>query len=85
MKHSYKTKGVCSRQIDLEIDDEGNLHNVRFFGGCAGNSIGLSRLCEGQNAREVAEKLAGTRCQPSGASCPDQLSVAIREALGETN
>ena len=36
MTYSYKTKGTCSTQIDLELD--GNVvHNVKFTGGCNGN------------------------------------------------
>ena len=32
MTYSYKTKGTCSTQIDLELD--GNVvHNVKFTGG----------------------------------------------------
>ena len=35
MTYSYKTKGTCSTQIDLELD--GNIvHNVKFTGGCNG-------------------------------------------------
>ena len=36
MTYTYKTKGTCSTQIDLEL--EGNIvHNVKFTGGCNGN------------------------------------------------
>ena len=35
MTYTYKTKGTCSTQIDLEL--EGNIvHNVKFTGGCNG-------------------------------------------------
>ena len=36
MNFSYKTKGTCSRQIDLEINDN-IVTNVVFYGGCDGN------------------------------------------------
>ena len=46
MTYSYKTKGTCSTQIDLELD--GNVvHNVKFTGGCNGNLKGISRLLKG--------------------------------------
>ena len=32
---TYKTQGVCSRQIDFDVVD-GKLHNVRYVGGCNG-------------------------------------------------
>ena len=46
MTYSYKTKGTCSTQIDLELD--GNIvHNVKFTGGCNGNLQAIPKLVEG--------------------------------------
>ena len=46
MTYSYKTKGTCSTQIDLELD--GNVvHNVKFTGGCNGNLQAIPKLVEG--------------------------------------
>ncbi len=83
MKHSYNTCGTCSRRIDFEIDENGTLHNVRFLGGCAGNTAGISALVEGRDARSVADTLRGTDCRGRGTSCPDQLAKAIDISLGE--
>ncbi|MBR4949307.1 MAG: TIGR03905 family TSCPD domain-containing protein [Clostridia bacterium] len=80
--YSYKTKGVCSRQIDFEIED-GKLKNVKFYGGCNGNTQGLSKLVEGMDAKEVVERLKGTNCSMRGTSCPDQLARAVEEALNK--
>ncbi len=74
----YSTKGTCSRQILFDVDEENNLHNVRFIGGCSGNLQGVSRLVEGKNVDEVQTLLAGIRCK-GNTSCPDQLSQAIGE------
>lgn len=76
-KCSYKPKGVCSRQIDFEIDD-GIVRNVRFTGGCNGNLQGIARLVEGMKADEVIEKLEGVNCNGKGTSCPDQLAKALK-------
>lgn len=35
--YSYKTKGTCSREISFALED-GKLHDVRFVGGCPGNT-----------------------------------------------
>ncbi len=78
---TYKTHGTCSRAIDFDIDENGNLHNVSFTGGCNGNLKGIGRLCEGKNAEEIASILEGNTCGMKSTSCPDQLSKAIREAL----
>lgn len=81
INYTYKTKGVCSRQINLTIDDDGRLTSVSFDGGCNGNTKGVSALVEGMQAKEAAERLKGINCGFKGTSCPDQLSRAILEAL----
>ena len=44
MKHvTFKPKGVCSMQIDFDLDDEKKLHNVAFVGGCNGNLKAIGR------------------------------------------
>ena len=73
---TYRTKGTCSTQIDLEIRD-GLITYCKFTNGCKGNTEGLARMVIGQKAEDVAERLAGIPCR-GGTSCPDQLSCAIR-------
>ena len=75
---TYSTRGTCSRQILFDVDDNNNMHNVRFIGGCGGNLQGIAKLVEGKNIDEVAATLAGIRCR-NNTSCPDQLSKAIAE------
>ena len=81
MKHTYIPKGVCSRSIEFEIDDEGRVRNLRFRGGCNGNLKGISALAEGLKAEEAIKRLSGICCGPKNTSCPDQLSHALKEAL----
>ena len=81
MKHSYTTSGTCARQINFEIDENGNLHNVSFVGGCNGNLKAIGKLVEGANAEMIAEKLAGNQCGARPTSCADQLARAIKEVL----
>lgn len=80
----YQTKGVCSRSIEFEITD-GIVHNVKFIGGCAGNTVGIAKLVEGMKATDVIEKLKGTRCGFKNTSCPDQLSIALKQYLETQN
>ena len=80
MQHQYKTRGTCARKITLDVDG-GVIRSVRFDGGCAGNLAGISKLVEGMDAREVIAKFRGTRCGSKVTSCPDQLSLALEEAL----
>ena len=80
MKSVYYPKGVCSREIDLEIED-GIVTDVKVIGGCNGNLKGICSLVKGMPADEVINRLSGIKCGGKGTSCPDQLSCAIKAAL----
>lgn len=74
----YKTSGVCSTEINLDIEDETNIiKSISFKKGCAGNASGLSRLLVGMNVDEVITRLKGTTCGNRSTSCPDQLALAL--------
>ena len=77
----YKTSGVCSSAISFEIDEQGKVHDVKFQGGCSGNTQGVAKLIEGMDAKEAISRLEGIRCGFRPTSCPDQLSKALKEAL----
>lgn len=79
---SYTPKGVCSREIDIVVDD-GIIDEVRFVGGCNGNTSGICALVKGMKIEDVIEKLEGIKCGPKSTSCPDQLSKALRLCLSE--
>jgi uncharacterized protein (TIGR03905 family) len=80
MTHTYIPRGVCSRQINVEL--EGTvIKSVKFVGGCNGNTQGISALVVGMEAEEAIKRLRGIDCGGRGTSCPDQLSNAIEEAL----
>ena len=76
----YKTSGVCSSAISFEIDDAGKVHNVKFQGGCSGNTQGVARLVEGMDAKEAISRMEGIRCGFKPTSCPDQLAQALKQA-----
>ncbi|HIV12990.1 MAG: TIGR03905 family TSCPD domain-containing protein [Clostridiales bacterium] len=76
----YKTKGVCSKEINFDLVD-GKVHNVSFVGGCNGNLKGICSLIEGQDANEVIKRLEGIQCGFKSTSCPDQLAQALKSAL----
>ena len=80
---TYKTKGVCAREIEFEVDENHKVHNVQFVGGCSGNTQGIACLVEGMDAEEVIKRLKGVKCGFKNTSCPDQLAKAIRQALNE--
>jgi len=75
---SYKTSGVCSSKINIEITNN-IVENVDFIGGCAGNLLGIGLLVKGLTVDDVIDKLKGIDCKSKGTSCPDQLSKALLE------
>ncbi len=78
MKYTYKTKGVCSQKIELEIEND-ILKSVTFTGGCNGNLQGIGSLVKGMKIDDVINKLSGIKCGFKNSSCPDQLAEALKE------
>lgn len=81
MKAIFHTRGTCSQQIELEVDESHIIKNVTFIGGCHGNTQGIALLVKGQKADDVIARLEGIRCGMKPTSCPDQLARALKEAI----
>ncbi len=77
MEFTYKTSGVCSRNIIIDIEDD-IVKKVKFQGGCAGNTQGIAALVEGMKIEDVIKRLEGIRCGFKSTSCPDQLAKALK-------
>lgn len=73
----YSPKGVCSRQIEIEIDN-GIIASCRFMGGCSGNTQGICALVKGMKVEDAISRLEGIRCGFRPTSCPDQLAAALK-------
>ena len=71
MTYNYRTKGVCSKEMHIELNDDHTIKSVEVIGGCNGNLQGISRLVEGMS------------CGFKNTSCPDQLAIALGEALAQ--
>ncbi len=76
----YTPIGVCSKQIIIDVDDNGIVQNVEFIGGCNGNLKGIGALVKGMTVEEVIEKLENIKCGFKSTSCPDQLAKALKES-----
>ena len=74
--YSYKTRGTCSREIQFDVEND-QIKEVRFIGGCMGNTQGISALVNNRNIDEVIDLLKGIDCGGRGTSCPDQLALAL--------
>ena len=60
--YRYYTKGVCSKSILMDIEDD-ILKDVTFEGG---------------SIDEIIEDLEDIPCKNRGTSCPDQLAKALK-------
>ncbi len=78
MKITYRPRGVCSRLMEIEVEDN-KIVSVVVTGGCDGNLKGISRLVEGMDVDEVIRRMQGIRCGGKPTSCPDQLSIALSQ------
>lgn len=78
---TYRTFGTCAYQITFDVEDD-KVKNVKFHGGCVGNTQGVAKLVEGRNIDEVIKLLSGIKCR-NGTSCPDQLAKALIQYKNE--
>ena len=66
----YRTRGTCSTMINLTLDENHVIQDLHFTGGC-------------KRAEDVIPKIEGIRCGFKNTSCPDQLSKALKQAIGQ--
>ena len=76
---TYTPKGVCSRQMEIDLEDD-IIKEVRVLGGCSGNLQGVSSLLVGMTRDEAIRRMEGIRCGSKPTSCPDQLARALKQA-----
>lgn len=72
----YRTQGVCSTYIDIDVQDD-IIQSVKFTGGCNGNLQGIGALVKGMKVEDAISRLKGIRCGMKQTSCPDQLARAL--------
>ncbi len=80
MTVSFNPQGVCSRKMLVSAED-GVITDAQIIGGCGGNTKGVCSLIKGMAVGEAIGRLSGIDCGGRGTSCPDQLSLALRELL----
>lgn len=80
--YKFSTQGVCAREISFSLD-KGKIYNVKFYGGCPGNTAAVGKLLEGTDAARAVAILKGNRCGMKSTSCADQLAQGVERALEE--
>ena len=78
MEYRYKTQGVCSSEIILNVEHN-IIKSVKVIGGCDGNLKGISQLLIGMNIDDAISRLKGIQCGFKDTSCPDQIAKALEE------
>ena len=81
MTYRIRPRGVCSQEMQVDVDDQGIIQELRVLGGCSGNLQGIASLVKGMPAREAIERLKGIRCGFKDTSCPDQFARNLEAAL----
>lgn len=79
----YRPTGVCSKEIQFDLDDQNRIHNVRFLGGCNGNLQGIASLVEGMEVEDAIHRLSGIKYGAKATSCPDQFAKALQASQNE--
>lgn len=79
-KFEFNPKGVCSSKMIFEIEND-IIKDLKIIGGCPGNLLGISKLVKDENINDVINKLEGIRCGFKSTSCPDQISMALKEFI----
>lgn len=80
MEIRYTPKGVCSKSIIIDVEGD-TIQDVKFIGGCSGNTQGVGSLAKGMKVQDVIARLEGIRCGARSTSCPDQLAKALKENI----
>jgi len=83
MVYTRKNQGTCSMATKVELAPEGKIQNIQVLGGCDGNLKGICSLVEGMDAHQAIARMKGIRCGRKATSCPDQIALALEEALAQ--
>ena len=78
---SFPNVGTCSKQTNIVLNDDHTIESIEVVGGCNGNLKGVSSLLVGMDAADAIRRMRGTTCGLRPTSCPDQISLALEEAL----
>ena len=81
MTYERRNRGTCSVLTKVELNNDQTIENVEVLGGCNGNLKGICQLLKGMKAEDAITRMKGTTCGSKPTSCPDQISLALQEAL----
>ena len=80
MEIEYTPRGVCSRHIHVDVED-GTIREVKFTGGCSGNTQGVAALAQGMKVEDYIARCKDIKCGHKPTYCLAQLALALEQAL----
>ncbi len=81
MTLNYQPKGVCARAMTVNVAPDHTIESVEIIGGCNGNLKGIASLIKGMKAEDAIACMEGTTCGNKATSCPDQIAIALKQAV----
>ena len=84
MTYTFQPRGVCSREMQVDLDSQGIIQELRVSGGCQGNLTGIAARVRGMSAQEAIRRLRNIDCGGRGTSGPDQLARGLEQALARS-
>lgn len=82
MIYTYIPRGTCSRKMTVDVEND-IIKDVKIEGGCSGNLQGITNLVRGMKVQDAIDKMKGIRCGFKSTSCPDQLAIALEQAIAK--
>lgn len=83
MTHVHNNRGTCSVRTEVSLNPDHTIASVQVLGGCNGNLKGIGQLLVGMKAEDAIQRMKGTLCGNKPTSCPDQIALALEEALAK--
>lgn len=80
----YTPSGVCSKYMEIIVDNDNIIKEVNITGGCAGNTMAVSKLLIGMSVEKAKDLLSSIPCGKRATSCPNELSKALQEIFDGT-
>lgn len=77
-EYVFHPKGTCSREMHIYYED-GIIKKFEVIGGCRGNLKGIAALIQDRKISDIIPLIEGIKCGTKSTSCPDQLSIALKE------
>lgn len=75
---TIETNNVCAKTIECEYDEKTEIvHNVKFNGGCSGNTQAISRLVKGKKISEIVDLIGDIKCGSKNTSCAKELCKGL--------